>query len=74
MEKIIEYLQTFFDSITTGIETVFNAIKSMIDICKVSVGYVKDVLSILPSWLYAIILVLVTVCVIYKVLGREGDS
>lgn len=74
MEKIIEYLQTFFDSITTGIETVVNAIKSMIDICKVSISYVKDVLSILPSWLYALILVLITVCVIYKVLGREGDS
>lgn len=74
MEKIIEYLQTFFDSITTGIETVVNAIKSMIDICKVSIAYVKDVLSILPSWLYALILVLITVCVIYKVLGREGDS
>lgn len=74
MEKIIEYLQTFFESITNGAETVFGAVKSMINICKVSIAYLTDVLSILPGWLYAILAVLIVVCVIYKILGREGDS
>lgn len=74
MEKIIEYLQTFFESITNGVETVFGAVKSMINICKVSIAYLTDVLSILPGWLYAILAVLIVVCVIYKILGREGDS
>lgn len=74
MEKIIEYLRSFFDSITNGVETVFGAVKSMINICKVSIAYVTDVLSILPGWLYVILIVLIIVCVIYKILGREGDS
>lgn len=74
MEKIIEYLRSFFDSISSGIETIANSIQSMINICKLCISYVTDVLSILPSWLYAVVIVIVVVCVIYKVLGREGDS
>lgn len=74
MEKIIEYLRDFFDSISSGIETITGSVKSMINICKISIDYLMDVLSIFPAWLYAILVVLITVCVIYKILGREGDS
>lgn len=46
----------------------------MINLCKVSISYATDVLSILPTWLYVVVAALIVICVIYKILGREGDS
>lgn len=74
MSKIIEYLRDFFDTIFGLIDTIFGSINSMIQTCKACISYASDVLSILPGWLYAIVAALITICVIYKILGREGDS
>lgn len=74
MQKIVEYIHTFIQSISNAFNMIWGAMASVVNICKSCVSYVTDVLSILPSWLYAILAVLITVCVIYKILGREGDG
>lgn len=74
MTKIIEYLGNFFQWIGNFFTSIFNTISSIIKVLGKCLDYVKDVLNILPGWIYAVIIVLVVVCVLYKILGREGNA
>lgn len=74
MTKILEYIQGFFQWFIDIFKTFGEVITSLIRILGICVDYLKNILSVLPGWAYAIVVVLVVVCVLYKVLGREGNS
>lgn len=74
MIKGLEYLGDFFQWFIDLFKTIGSFFTSLISILGDCVDYLGDVLSILPSWMYAILIVLVVVCVLYKVLGREGNA
>lgn len=74
MSKIIEYIQNFFQFILDLFRSIGNLLSSLVRILGLCVNYLRNVLSILPTWIYVIVAVLIIVCVIYKILGREGNS
>ncbi len=74
MTKIIEYIQGFFQWFIDLFKTLGGVVSSLIRILGICVDYLKNILSVLPGWAYAIVVVLIIVCVLYKVLGREGNS
>lgn len=74
MAKMIEYLQNFFQFILDFFRSIGNLLSSLVRILGICVDYLKNVLSVLPAWMYAIVVVLIVVCVIYKILGREGNA
>lgn len=74
MAKMIEYLQNFFQFILDFFRSIGNLLASLVRILGICVDYLKNVLSVLPAWMYAIVVVLIVVCVIYKILGREGNA
>lgn len=74
MLKIIESITSFFSWVIELFKTLGQIIVRFIAVLGQCVGYLQDVLSILPSWIYVILAVLIVVCVLYKVLGREGNA
>ena len=74
MTKIIEYIQNFFQFILDFFRSIGNLLSSLVRILGLCVNYLRNVLSILPTWIYVIVAVLIIVCVLYKILGREGNS
>lgn len=74
MSKIIEYIQNFFQFILDFFRSIGNLLSSLVRILGLCVNYLRNVLSILPTWMYVIVAVLIIVCVLYKILGREGNS
>jgi hypothetical protein len=74
MIKIIESITDFFSWVIELFKTLGQIIVRFIGVLGQAVGYLKDVLSILPTWIYVILAVLIVVCVLYKVLGREGNA
>lgn len=74
MTKALEYIQNFFQWFIDLFKTLGSVVTSLIDILGIAVDYLKNVLSVLPGWAYAVVVVLIIVCVVYKVLGREGNA
>lgn len=74
MTKALEYIGDFFQWFIDLFKTLGQIITSVVSILGTCVDYLKNVLSILPGWMYAVVVVLIIVCVLYKVLGREGNA
>lgn len=74
MTKALEYLKDFFSWVIELFKTLGQIIVRLVSILGKCLEYAKNVLSILPTWMYVILIVLVVVCVLYKVLGREGNA
>lgn len=74
MTKGLEYIGDFFQWFIDLFKSIGGILTSVVSILGDCVEYLTDILSILPGWMYAILIVLVIVCVLYKVLGREGNS
>ena len=74
MNKALEYIGDFFQWFIDLFKTIGEIGTTLISILGTCVDYLKNVLSILPGWMYAVVVVLVIVCVLYKVLGREGNA
>lgn len=74
MTKGLEYLGDFFQWFIDLFKSIGGIITSVVSVLGTCVDYLGEILSILPGWMYAILIVLVVVCVLYKVLGREGNS
>lgn len=74
MTKGLEYIGDFFQWFIDVFKSIGTVLTNIISILGDCVDYLKDILSILPSWMYAVLIVLVIVCVLYKVLGREGNA
>ncbi len=74
MIKIIETVSDFFQWFIDIFKTIGKMFTSLFNILGICIDYLKDVLSILPGWMYVILVVLIIVCVVYKILGREGNA
>lgn len=74
MASIFEAIQNFFRFFVNGVSNIINVFQRVIDLLGKCLTYITSFLSILPGWVYAVVIVLVVVCLIYKVLGREGSS
>ncbi len=74
MLKGLEYIQSFFQWFIDLFKTLGQMITTLISILGTCVDYLKDVLGILPAWMYVVLVVLIIVCVVYKVFGREGNA
>lgn len=74
MNKVLEYVGDFFQWFIDLFKTLGEVLSSVVSILGTCVDYLKNVLSILPGWMYAVVVVLVILCVLYKVLGREGNA
>lgn len=74
MLKILEYIKDFFTWFIDLFKTLGQIIVRLVQILGKCLEYVKNVLGILPAWMYVILVILIIVCVLYKVLGREGNA
>lgn len=74
MLKILEYIKDFFTWVIDLFKTLGQIIVRLVQILGKCLEYVKNVLGILPAWMYVILVILIIVCVLYKVLGREGNA
>lgn len=74
MIKIITQITDFFSWVINIVKTLGQVFVRFIAVLGQCVGYLTDVLQILPAWIYVILAVLVVVCVLYKILGREGNA
>lgn len=74
MIKIIETITNFFQWVVDIFKTIGSMIVTLVNILGKCLDYLKSILEILPGWMYVILVVLIVVCVVYKVLGREGNS
>lgn len=74
MLKGLEYIKDFFTWFIDIVKSIGSMFVSLFQILGVCIDYLKNVLSIVPSWMYVVLVVLVIVCVVYKILGREGNS
>lgn len=74
MLKGLEYIKDFFTWVIELVKTIGQLIVKLISILGYCIDYLKNALSVLPGWMYVILIVLLVICVIYKVLGREGNS
>lgn len=74
MAFVYWYIRDFFLFIGNIIKFVFDLIVSLISILIGAVEFIGGVVSSLPLVFTASITVLVIVCVLYKVLGRESTG
>lgn len=74
MLKALEYLQDFFSWFIEIVKTIGKVIVRLVSILGKCIEYLKSVLSVVPTWMYVILIVLAIVCILYKVLGREGNA
>lgn len=74
MLKALEYLQDFFSWFIEIVKTIGKVIVRLVSILGKCLEYLQNLLSILPIWMYVILIVLAIVCILYKVLGREGNA
>lgn len=74
MLKILEYIKDFFTWFIDLFKILGQIIVRLVQILGKCLEYVINVLGILPPWMYVILVILIIVCVLYKVLGREGNA
>lgn len=75
LQKIGSFLEGIWDAILTVIEFVIDFIKDIIYVVQLvgeTVLKIPDYIGWLPTGFVSIILVIFSVVVIYKILGREG--
>ena len=74
MADIVGNIRDFFQFITDKINLILEYLAQLLSVVMSVTGYIKLVFTVLPSYLYVFILILLSVCILYKVLGREGNS
>ena len=74
MSAIFQAIRNFFHFIASSVSNVVTLLRRLLSLLGNVAGYVTDVLQLFPTWLYVVIIVLIGVCVLYKILGREGNS
>lgn len=58
------YIRSFFDAI-------FNLFSKVVSLLSYAVSYINIVLHALPAWIWIILTILLSACIIMKVLGRS---
>ena len=74
MKGIFDAITGFFSTIGSIIEFVFKAIGMLITLLTNGISFLGGLIGLLPAPFVAGALILVIVCVLYKVLGRENQS
>ena len=74
MTQIFEAIRNFFCTIGITIKLVISLLVKVFSLLGSMVTYVGRIFACFPGWIYAVVVILIVVCVIYKVLGREGNS
>lgn len=74
MAFVYWYIRDFFVFLGRIIIFVVSLIWSVIEILISAVAFLGDVVASLPLWLSVPAGVLIVVCVLYKILGRENQS
>lgn len=71
MSSVINAISNFFEYIRTFVGTFWSLLKKMFSLFGIAVQYINLVLHALPVWLWIILTILLSVCILYKVLNRE---
>lgn len=74
MAFVYWYIRDFFIFLGRIIIFIVSLIWSVIEILISAVSFLGKVVSALPIWLSVPAGVLIVVCVLYKILGRENQS
>lgn len=74
MAIVYWYVRDFFKFIGTIVSSIFNIFLSLINILIASAKFLYDVIATLPTSLTIFCTVIVVICLLYKILGREGGS
>lgn len=64
VKGFFQYIHNFGDAFWTLLKKAFALIP-------VGVNYINLVLHALPAWVYVILTILLSVCILYKILGKE---
>lgn len=74
MIRLLEFIKSTFDTFFDIIRGFGGVIYSLINVLVKCVSFLGTVFVHLPPLVYAALTVLVIVCVLYKILGREGQD
>ena len=74
MSDILQNIQAFFAYIKNLISEIGTLFSKMIGLLGYIPQYIRAVIHVLPAWTWALLMILLAVCIIYKVLGREGNA
>lgn len=74
MSEILENIYNFFSYIKNLITEIFTLLKKAIGLLGYIPQYVQAVVNVLPWWCWTLMAVLTAVCILYKILGREGNA
>ena len=74
MADLIGNVRDFFQYIHQTINNIFDYFSNLLSLTGYVKGYLSVVLNVLPGWLYAFMSILIAVCILYKILGREGNA
>lgn len=74
MSEIFSVLKSFVLYITTFVSLFWELLKSIITLLGFAGQFLILVAHILPLWIELPIVILIGVSIVYKVLGKEGNS
>lgn len=75
MQGILKYLENFADSVTNLIDFFLNCFKDVVYVAELLIKiatHLPDYFSWLPAECLTIVLLIFSIVIIYKLLGREG--
>lgn len=72
MSGFFETVSNFFNWVSETVTDIKNLMSAVVDVAISSFEYLKLYLSIVPSWLYTLVIVLIIICIIYLIVGRDG--
>ena len=70
--NIFNAVKSFFDYISNFLDTFWSLFKKALSIIGIAVNYINLVLHALPAWIWVILTILLSVCILYKVLNKES--
>ena len=74
MLKLIQFFKTAFETIFEVINSLGGVIVALITVLRKCVLFMGTIITHLPAVFTVSVTVLVIVCVLYKILGREGQD
>lgn len=74
MLKLIQFFKTAFETIFEVINSLGGVIVALITVIRKCVLFLGSIIQHLPAALTFSVTALVVVCVLYKILGREGQD
>ena len=69
--NVFNALKDFFTYVHVFTEAIWTLMKKAFTLIGYSVSYINLVLHALPLWIWVILTILLSVCILYKVLNKE---